>query len=111
MKWIMQRTITWLSRKKAVFTNNGTEVGLVGVPLCDVFNMQRLLLDGLEIKVKVDLNNDAFVLMGGETLNNCKLQIMSNTLHVRTVRVADSVKLEHLQIMQGQKGRAGVPAI
>ena len=51
----------------------------------------------------MDLNSDAFVLMGGETLNNCKLQIMSSTLRVRTVYVADSKKLEHLQIMQGQK--------
>ena len=92
-------------KKRAVFTNNGTEVGLVGVPPCDMFNMDKLLLDGLEIKVKVDLINDAFVIMGG------KLQIMSSTLRVRTVRVADSVKLEHLQIMQGQKERAGVPAI
>ena len=62
--------------KRGVFTNNGTEMGLVGVPLCDIFNMDKLLLDGLEIKVKVDLNSDAFVLMEGETPNNCKLQIM-----------------------------------
>ena len=42
---------------------------LVGVPLRDVFNIDKLLLDGLEIKVEVDLNNDAFVLMAGETSN------------------------------------------
>ena len=39
-------------RKRAIFNNDGTEVGLVGVTLCDVFNMDKLLLDGLEIKVK-----------------------------------------------------------
>ena len=106
MKWI----ILWIKiNKRGVFTNNGTEVGLVGVPVCDIFNM--LLLDGLEIKVKVDLNSDVFVLMGGETPNNCKLQIMSSTLGVRTVREADSTKLEHLQIMQGQKDRAALPAV
>ena len=38
--------------------------------------------------------------MVGEMPNNCKLQI----------RVADSTNLEHLQIMQGQKGRAALPA-
>ena len=62
-------------------------MGLVGVPLCDVFNIDKLLKDGLEIKVEVDLNNDAFVLMAGETPNNCKLRIMSST-----GLVADSVK-------------------
>ena len=76
--------------KRGVFRTNGTEVGLVGAPLCDIFNMDKLLLDGQEIKVKVDLNSDAFILMGGETPNNCKLQIMSNTLRVRTVCVAGS---------------------
>ena len=69
-----------------------------------MFNIDKLLLDGLEIKVKVHLNNDAFVLKAGETPNNCKLKIMSSTPRIRTVRVADSVKLEHVQIMQGQKG-------
>ena len=86
-------------------------MGLVGVPLCDVSNIDLLLLDGLEIKLKVDLNNDAFVLMAGETPNNCKLKIMSSTLRVRTVRVADSVKLENVQIMQGHKGSAPLAAI
>ena len=95
--------------RRATFTNNGAEVGLVGVPLCDVFNIDKLLLDGLEIKVKVDLNNDAFVLMAGETPNNCKLKIMSSTLRIRTVRVSDSVKLEHVQIVQGHKGSAPLP--
>ena len=28
-------------KKRSVFTNNGTEVGLVGVPLCDIFNIVR----------------------------------------------------------------------
>lgn len=60
-------------KNRASFTNNGTEVRLIGLPLCDLFNIDKLLLDGLEIKVKVDLNSDSFVLMGGETLKNCKL--------------------------------------
>ena len=36
---------------------------------------------------------------------------MPSTLRVRTVRVGDSTKLEHLHIMQGQKGRAALPAV
>ena len=88
--------------KRAAFTNNGPGVGLVGVPFCDMFNIDKLLLDGLEIKVTVDLNSDAFELVGGDTPNNCKLKIVSTTLRIRTVCVADSTKLEHREIMQGQ---------
>ena len=73
-----------------------------------MFNIDKLLRDGLEIKVKVDINNDDFVLMAP---NNCKLKIMSSTLRTSTVRVADSVKLEHVQIIQGHKGNVPLPTI
>ena len=76
-----------------------------------MFNIDKLLLDGLEIKFKVDLNNDAFFLMAGETPDNCKLKIMSSTLRVCTMRFADRVKLEHVQIVQGHKRSAPLPAI
>lgn len=33
--------------KRATFTNDEAEVVLVGIPLCDVFNIDKLLLDGL----------------------------------------------------------------
>ena len=50
--------------KRGVFTNGrSTEVGLVGVPLCDLFNTNKLFLDNIEIKIKIDLNSDEFVLM------------------------------------------------
>ena len=36
---------------------------------------------------------------------------MSSTLRVRTVHVADSTKLAHVQIMQGRSGQKALPAI
>ena len=80
--------------RRATFTNNGAELGVGRNLLCDVFNIDKLLLDGLEIKVKVDLNNDAFVVMPGETPNNCKLKIVSSTLRIRTMCVADTRSLK-----------------
>ena len=84
---------------------------MAGVPLCDLFNTNKLLLDNIEIKIKVDLNSNEFVLMSGEDANDCKIKIMSSTLGVRTVRVADSTKLEHVSIMQGRTGQKALPAI
>ena len=81
---------------------------MVGVPLCDVFNLDKLLLDGLEIKIKIHLNSTEFSLMGGEDANDCKLQVVSSTLRVRTVHVAESTKLDHVHTMTGQKA---LPAI
>ena len=49
--------------------------------------------------------------MSGEEGNDCKISIMSSTLRVRTAHVADSTKLEHVSIMQGQSGKNALPAI
>lgn len=46
--------------------------------------------------------------MGGEDTTDCKLQIVSSTLRVRSVHVADSTKLAHVNTMTGQKA---LPAI
>ena len=83
-------------KKRGTFTSESAEVGLVGIPLCDPFNTDKMLLDFLEIKIEIDLSSDDFVLMSGEAANNCKLRIVSSTLRVRTVRVADSIKLKHV---------------
>ena len=98
-------------KKRATFTSGDAELGMVGVPLCDLFNVDKLLLDNIEIKIKIDLNSDEFVLMSGEEANDCKLKIMSSTLRIRTVHVADSTKLEHVNIMQGRAGQKALPAI
>ena len=49
--------------------------------------------------MKIDLNSSEFSLMGGEDANDCKLQIVSCTVRVRTVHVADSIKLNHVYTM------------
>ena len=95
-------------KKRGSSTTGDAEVGMVGVPRCDVFNLDKLLLDGLEIKINIDLNSSEFSLMGGEDANDCKLQIVSSTLRVRTVHVADSTKLDHLNTMTGQKALPGI---
>ena len=76
----------WGLMKRGSFTDASAEVGLVGVPLCDLFNTNKLLLDNIEIKIKIDLNSNEFALMSGEEANDCKLKIMSSTLRVRTVQ-------------------------
>ena len=101
----------WGLKKRGASTNAGGEVGLVGVPLCDLFTTNKLLLDNVEIKIKIDLNSDEFVLMGGEEASDCKISIMSSILRVRTVRVADSTKLVRVGIMQGRSGQIALPAI
>ena len=49
--------------------------------------------------------------MSGEEANDCRLKIMPSTLRVRTVRAAESNKLEHVSIMQGRTGQKALPAV
>ena len=43
----------WRLMTRGSFTDESDEVGLVGVPLCDLFNINKLLLDNMEIKIKI----------------------------------------------------------
>ena len=67
--------------KRGSFTDGSAEVGLVGVPLCNLFNTNKLQLDNIETKIKIDLKINKFVLMSGEEANDCKLKMLS-TLRV-----------------------------
>ena len=95
-------------KKRGSFTNTSGEVGMFAVPLCDLTNIDKLLLDNLEIMIKIDLNIDDFVLMSGEADNDSTLQIVSSTLRVQAVRVSDSTKLDPMNIMTGQKARPAI---
>ena len=63
-----------LNKKRDTFTSERAEVGSVGVTLCDLFNIDKILLDGLEIKIKIDLNGNDFVPISGKAAKNCKGQ-------------------------------------
>lgn len=89
----------WGFMKRGFFIDGSVEVGLVGVFFCDLFNINKLLLDNIEIKIKVDLNSNEFVLMFGEEVNDCKIKIMLSIFRVCMVWVVDSIKLEYVSIM------------
>jgi len=82
------------------FIKESALVDLFGPIYCDLFYSERLLLNHVNITVKLTPNNSAFCLMSGEAAPNYKVVIQSAVLKVRQVKVSPVIKLEHARELQ-----------
>lgn len=60
-------------------------VDLYGRPHCDLFQQDRLLLNNVDLRLKLTRSKDAFCLMTGEANPTYRVNIMSAVLYVRRV--------------------------
>lgn len=77
------------------FINGGKTVDLMGHLHCDVFNQDKMLINGVEMRVRLVRSKDAFCLMDSSTNGVFKLQIKEATLIVRRVKISPSILLAH----------------
>ena len=82
------------------YTEESALVDLFGPIHCDLFYSERLLLNHINITVKLTPNNSAFCLMSGEAAPNYKVVIQSAVLKVRQVKISPTIKLEHARELQ-----------
>jgi hypothetical protein len=78
------------------FTQKSYIVDLWGPLHCDMLFGDRLLLNHVDITIKLNPNSPAFALMSGETSPNYKIAIQSANLKVRAVKVSPVLQLQHL---------------
>ncbi|KAJ6642627.1 hypothetical protein Bhyg_07580 [Pseudolycoriella hygida] len=78
-------------------TKDGQIVDLYGPLHCDLFNVDKLLLSGVEMSIKLQRSNNAFHLMGGSDAGI--FEIVDAELHVRKVKISPSVILAHNQAL------------
>jgi hypothetical protein len=88
-------------RTRYGFTAESALVDLLGPIFCDIFYSERLLLNHVDITVKLTPNSSAFCLMSEEPSPNYKVVIQSAVLKVRQVKVSPTIKLEHARELQG----------
>lgn len=85
-------------RKRAVFTTGGNVVHLLAPIHSDIFFQEKLMLNGIDIKIRMMRAKDEFCLMkSGATVY--KLQILSASLFVKKVTVAPAVQMGHAQAL------------
>ena len=77
---------------RSAYTLTSNTVGLIGTPFCDIFHTERFLVPGVEIKIKLNLHSNGFILMSGTgppaTEN---VEIIETKLRIRHVNVTPSV--------------------
>ncbi|XP_031762357.1 uncharacterized protein F54H12.2-like [Xenopus tropicalis] len=84
--------------KRARFTAGSKTVEIIGPIYGDVFNSPRLILNGLDLKIKLSRNKDAFCLMTADA-EHYKVQILQAALYVKRVQVSPAVRIGHSQAL------------
>ena len=78
------------------FTKKSYIVDLWGPLHCDMFFSDHLLLNHVDVTIKLNPNSTAFALMSGETNPNYKIAIQNAHLKVRAVKVSPTLQLQHM---------------
>jgi hypothetical protein len=84
--------------KRQTFTDASRTVDLVGNIHSDLFNQDRLMLNGVDLKVKFVRSSDAYNLISA--IPGVKSTITEATLSVRKVQVNPSILLAHNRILE-----------
>src|SRR5258705_1758505 len=82
---------------RAQYTAGSRVVDLYGPLFCDIFNVERLMLNEVELKVKLIRSKDIFSLMGDSA--TYQVQISDATLLVRKVKIGPKFLLAHSAVL------------
>ncbi|XP_069083606.1 uncharacterized protein F54H12.2-like [Pleurodeles waltl] len=85
-------------KKRASFTAGSRQFDLLGCIHSDLFFQDKLLVNGIDLKIKLNCNKDALCLISGDAKQN-KLVILSTSLFVKRVKVSPSVRLAHAEAL------------
>lgn len=85
-----------LVNRKEVFVNNSV-IEVYGRPHLDICNLNKFLVDNVDVEFKFTKNKDEFCLMGQQ---GYKIKIEDFMLIVRKVKVSDKVLLGHAMALE-----------
>ena len=78
---------------RSKYTLGSAILGLIGTPFCDIFHTDRFLVPDVEVKIKLNLHLNEFILMSNSDPTE-KIHIVKARLKVRHVNVTPSVALQ-----------------
>ncbi|XP_051780756.1 uncharacterized protein F54H12.2-like [Erpetoichthys calabaricus] len=81
-------------KKRNGYTSQGKTVELLGPIHSDLFFQEKLILNGVDVRIKMVRSKNEFCLMSGDT-ERYKVNILSASLFVKKVKVSAAVKLGH----------------
>lgn len=85
------------TRKK--FLDVGKTVDLLGHLHCDIFNQERFLLNGVEMRLRLVRSRDSFCLMADSARTDIGLNIVEASLIVRRTKISPGVLMSHARAL------------
>jgi hypothetical protein len=67
---------------------------------CDIFNINRYMLNNMDIRVVLTRNNPEFYLKGPDVTNNTRIQVTETFLKVRRASISPSIMLAHSMALE-----------
>lgn len=83
--------------RRAHYVQGERALDLIGHLHCDVFNQDKFLINGVEVRVRLVRSKDSFCLM--ESNSQSKIRILDASLLVRRTKVSPGVLLAHARML------------
>ncbi|XP_066485768.1 uncharacterized protein F54H12.2-like [Tiliqua scincoides] len=85
--------------KRVGLTAESRKIELMGHLHADLFFQEKLLLNGLDVKIKLTWSKDRFCMMTDDANVRYKLKLLTASLFVKKVRVSPGVRLGHAEAL------------
>ncbi|XP_003730196.2 uncharacterized protein F54H12.2-like [Strongylocentrotus purpuratus] len=86
--------------KRHGFIAESRLLSMLGPIYADVFFQERLLLPGVDLKLKLNRSKDAFCLLSSKANADYKVKIESAALFVRRVKTSPSIMITHAKALE-----------
>lgn len=83
--------------KRSGFTENAKKLDLLGHLHCDVFNQERYLINGVEMRLRMVRSRDAFCLI--DTIGNHEVHVLDASLLIRRSKISPGILLAHAKAL------------
>ncbi|XP_071580632.1 uncharacterized protein F54H12.2-like [Temnothorax nylanderi] len=83
--------------RRARYIHEGHALDLIGHLHCDVFNQDKFLINGVEVRMRLVRSKDSFCLM--ENTSTSKIRILDASLLVRRAKISPGVLLAHASML------------
>ncbi|XP_011630458.1 uncharacterized protein F54H12.2-like [Pogonomyrmex barbatus] len=83
--------------RRARYVQGGRSLDLIGHLHCDVFNQDKFLINGVEVRMRLVRSRDTFCLM--EANSTSKIHILDASLLTRRAKISPGVLLDHARML------------